>query len=356
MAAVLLMKERMMMPMRWGWTLVALALTLVGQARHARACSPDQAPAATAIPRAGATAVSTATSIVIVSQREPFGVNVLANGQVATVSRWSAIGSGIDGSGGPTNFWQLFLGSPDGMLAPSTDYVVTWPAGTADGGDATLTTFSTAAGYDKTAGTPANLRSFHLWRVRYPVADIASGNCVFAEYASFVTVDYDPATLPNTPPGSVIQTFQLVPDTGGTLQTFVYTGDTPFTGLAPSGAYPLPLGRWQPDLDPTRRYCLAVSAIGDGNLANLGAGSNQLCADVVQLAATGAPPPPAIGIDGGSTGTTGGGLGGSSGGCATAGTPAGWLGLAAAAAGLCLGVRTGRRRRARAGDQRATTT
>ena len=202
MAAVLLTKERMMMPMRWGWTLVALALTLVGPARQARACSPGQAPAATAIPRAGATAVSTATSIVIVSQREPFGVNVLANGQVATVSGWWAIGSGIDGSGGPTNFWQLFLGSPDGLLAPSTDYVVTWPAGTADGGDATLTTFSTAAGYDKTAGTAANLRSFHLWRVRYPVADIASGNCVFAEYASFVTVDYDPATLPNTPPGS----------------------------------------------------------------------------------------------------------------------------------------------------------
>jgi hypothetical protein len=305
-----------------------------------------------------------------VSSREPFGVSALANGQAATVSGWRAIGSGIDGSGGPTSFWQLSVG----LLAASADYVVTLPAGGTDGGAATLTTFSTAAGYDKAAGTAANLRSVHLWRVRYPVADIASGNCVFAEYASFVTVDYDPATIPNTTPGSVIQSFQLRPDTGGTSQTFVYTGDAPFTGLAPSGAYPLPLGQWQPDLDPTRRYCLAISAMGDGDLARLGTGSNQVCADVVQLSATGAPPPPAIGggTDGGSLG--GGGSGGagagggagvgstagagggpigdklkdSSGGCATAGTPAGWLGLALVAAGLGLGARTGRRRRARA--------
>ncbi len=370
MAAVLLRKERTMIPMRWGWTLVALALTLVGPAKRARACSPETSPAATALPRAGASAVSTATSIVVVSSREPFGVSVLANGQAATVSGWRAIGSGIDGSGGPTSFWQLSVG----LLAASADYVVTLPAGGTDGGAATLTTFSTAAGYDKAAGTAANLRSVHLWRVRYPVADIASGNCVFAEYASFVTVDYDPATIPNTVPGSVIQSFQLRPDTGGTSQTFVYTGDAPFAGLAPSGAYPLPLGQWQPDLDPTRRYCLAISAMGDGDLARLGTGSNQVCADVVQLSATGAPPPPAIGggTDGGSLGGGGsGGAGGgggagvgstagagggpigdklkdSSGGCATAGTPAGWLGLALVAAGLGLGARTGRRRRARA--------
>jgi hypothetical protein len=294
--------------------------------------------------------VSTATSIVVVSPREPFGVSVLANGQAATVSGWWAIGSGIDALGGTTRFWQLFLGSADAMLAPSAAYVVTLPTAGVDGGAATLTTFSTAAGYDKSTGTAATLSSLHLWRVRYPVADIASGNCVFAEYASFLTVDYVPAMLPNTSPGSVIQTFQLTPDTGGNLQTFVYTGDTPFSGLAPMGAYPLPLGQWQPELDPTRRYCLAVSAIGDGNLANLGAGSNQVCADVVQLSATGAPPPPTIagGIDGGALGGTGGGARASSSGCATAGPPAGSLGLAAVAAALGLAVGTGGRRRPRA--------
>jgi MYXO-CTERM domain-containing protein len=335
-----------MMPMRWGWMLVALAVTLGAPVHRAHACSPVPSPAATAIPRAGATAVSTATSIVVVLPREPFGVSVLANGQEVAVSSWAALDSGIDGTGGPTNFWQLALAGSDALLAPSADYVVTLPTGGADGGAATLTTFSTAAGYDKAAGTAANLRSVQLWRVRYPVADIASGNCVFAEYASFVTVDYDPATIPNTAPGSVIQTFQLSPDTGGTRQSFVYTGDTPFTGLAPSGAYPLPLGEWQPDLDPTRRYCLAVSAIGDGNLARLATGSNQVCADVVQLSATGAPPPPTIG--GSTDGGTGGGSKGSSGGCATAGMPASWPGLALVAAALGLGVGTRRRRRARA--------
>ncbi len=334
----------MMTAMRWGWTLVAFALALFGPAPRARACSPAQPPVATAIPRAGAAGVSTATSIVVVSPREPFGVTVLANGQAAPVSGWQAIGAGIDKSGGPTSFWQLSVG----LLAASADYVVTLPTGGTDGGAATLTTFSTAAGYDKAPGTAANLRSVQLWRVRYPVADIASGNCVFAEYASFVTVDYDPATIPNTAPGSVIQSFQLAPDTGGTSQTFVYTGDAPFAGLVPSGAYPLPLGQWQPDLDPTRRYCLTMSAIGDGDLARLGTPSNQVCADVVQLSATGAPPPPAIGggMDGGSLG--GGGSGTSSGGgCATAGTPASWLGLALGAAALGLGARAGRRRRVR---------
>jgi hypothetical protein len=356
----------------WQWrsTLFLGLLALMAEARDARACSPPASPAPTAIPRAGASAVSTATSIVVVSPREPFGVGVLANGQPVAVSGWQALGSGLDGLGGPSSFWQLFLGSPDAMLAASANYVVTLPAAGADGGAATLTTFSTAAGYDKAAGTPASLQSLHLWRVRYPVADIASGNCVFAEYAGFITVDYAPATLPNTPAGSLIQTFRLAPDTGGTGQSFVYTGDTPFTGLAPTGAYPLPLGAWQPDLDPTRRYCLTVSTIGEDNLANLGAGSNQLCANVVQLAATGAPPPPNIGDAGGPGGSGGGGAGpsdaggaaggpgisgsgavggsGSGGGCSIIGAPVGWLGLTlAAAAALAVVRRTPRRRRVR---------
>jgi hypothetical protein len=342
--------------LRWAGTLATLALALFGPAQRARACSPAPAPTATARPRAGTNGVSTATSIVIVSRNEPFGVGVLADGQVVSVAGWSALGAGIDGLGGPTNFWQLRMGGTDGLLAASTDYVVTLPGG-ADGGASTLTTFSTAAGYDKISGTPPDLRSVHLWRVRYPVADIASGNCVFAEYASFVTVDYQPATIPNTAPGSVIQSFQLIPETGGTMQTFVYTGDTPFTGVAPSGDYPLPLGQWQPDLDPTRRYCLAISAMGDGNLARLGTGSQRICADVVQLSATGAPPSPVVsggpgstdgGSGGASGGAPGGAPGGSSGGCSMVGTPAsGFAPLSPLAVAGCLARRARRAPRRR---------
>lgn len=339
---------------------VVLAFSTLAHARAARACSAGQASAPAAIPRAGASGVSTATSIVVAWAAEPFGVGVVANGQAVPVAGWIALGSGVDGSAGPTRFWQL----DTGMLTANATYVVTLPNGAQDGGSSTLTTFSTAAGYDKTAGTPATLRGVHLWRVRYPVADIGSGNCVFAEYHSFVTVDYDPATVPNTAPGSVIQTFQLAPETGGSTQTFVYTGDTPFTGLAPMGTYPAPLGRWQPELDPTRRYCLVVSSIGDGNLARLDATSERLCTDVVQLSATGAPPPLAIGAGGGSGGLDGGSTadagalpppgaaatGGSGGGCSISDAPAGWVGLATLVAALALALTrwAGRRRATRA--------
>ena len=65
-----------------------------------------------------------------------------------------------------------------------------------------MTRFTTAAGYDKIEGTAPVVNAVHLWRVRYPVADIGSGNCVFAEYHGFITVDYDPGTVPNTPAAS----------------------------------------------------------------------------------------------------------------------------------------------------------
>ena len=265
--------------------IAALAFVVVGSSR-ARACSPPPAAPPTAVPKVGATGVSTATSIVVLSANEPFGLSLLVNGQSVAVPRWTALGSGVDEGKGPTSFWQLEMG----LLEGTAEYVLSMPGG--DGGATVLTDFTTAAGYDKAAGTPPNLREFHLWRVRYPVADIASGNCVFAEYQTFITIDYDPATIPNTEPSSVVQTFVLDPQTGGTRQTFVYRGEDPFTGLAPVGDYPLPLGEWQPDLDPTRVYCLAIGASGDGNLARLPVGGNQLCTTVTQLSATGAAPAP----------------------------------------------------------------
>ena len=269
--------------------IAAVAILVVGSP-PARACSPPQAAPPTALPKVGTTGVSTATSIVVLSPNEPFGLSLLVNGQSVAVPRWTALGSGVAEGKGPTSFWQLATGAATGLLDGTAEYVVSLPGG--DGGATVLSDFTTAAGYDKAAGTAPNLREFHLWRVRYPVADIASGNCVFAEYQTFITVDYDPATIPNTEPASVVQTFALVPQTGGTQQTFVYTGSDPFTGLAPVGDYPLPLGEWQPDLDPTRVYCLAVSASGDGNLARLPVEGNRICASVTQLSAAGAAPAP----------------------------------------------------------------
>ncbi len=314
--------------------IAAVAFLVVGSP-PARACSPPQPAPPTALPRVGATGVSTATSIVVLSPNEPFGLSLLVNGQSVAVSRWTALGSGVDEAKGPTSFWQLEMGAANGLLDGTAEYVLSLPGG--DGGATVLTDFTTAAGYDKAAGTAPNLRDFHLWRVRYPVADIASGNCVFAEYQTFITVDYDPATIPNTEPASVVQTFALVPQTGGAQQTFVYTGADPFTGLAPVGDYPLPLGEWQPDLDPTRVYCLTVSASGDGNLARLPVGGNQICTSVTQLSAAGAAPAPG----------TGGGQGDSGCGCSTMG-PAHLMPLPSVAAmiliAFTLAIRPRRRR------------
>ena len=298
---------------------------LVVGSSPARACSPPQAAPPTALPKTGATDVSTATSIVVVSPTEPFGLSLLVNGQSVAVSRWTALGSGVAEGPGTTSFWQLEIGAAPDLLEGTAEYVVSLPGG--DGGATVLTDFTTAAGYDKAAGTAPNLRNFHLWRVRYPVADIASGNCVFAEYHSFITVDYDPATIPNTEPASVVQTFALVPQTGGAQQTFVYTGSDPFTGLAPVGDYPSPLGEWQPDLDPTRVYCLAISAFGDGNLARLPVSGNQLCASVTQLSAAGAAPAPGTSGAQGDTGC----------GCSTIG-PAPLMSLPSVAAMLLIAV------------------
>jgi len=279
--------------------IVIVARLFVGSSA-AHACSPARAAPSIALPKTGATGVSTATSIVVLSPTEPFGLSLLVNGQSVAVSRWTALGSGIDEGLGPTSFWQLSIATTTGLLDGTSEYVLSLPGG--DGGATVLTDFTTAAGYDKAAGTAPNLRDVHLWRVRYPVADIASGNCVFAEYQTFITVDYDPATIPNTEPASVVQTFGLVPQTGGAQQTFVYRGADPWKGLAPVGDYPLPLGDWQPDLDPTRVYCLGMSASGDGNLARLPVPGNRLCTNVTQLSATGAAPAPGTGGAEGDTG------------------------------------------------------
>ena len=300
----------------------------------AQACGQPAPLSPIALPRSGATGVSTATSLIVLSRAEPAGLTLQAGGQSVALAAPVNLGTGADGSVGPATFWQV---RPlDGMLAGSAEHVLT---ATFQGSPVEVTRFTTAAGYDKTEGVAPVLRAVHLWRVRYPVADIASGNCVLAEYHGFITVDYDPATVPNTPPASVVHTFQLVPKNGGSAQNFLYTGATPFVGLEPVGDYPLPIGSWQPELDPTRQYCLTVGAFGDGDIARLPLASQPLCADVVQLSAAGAPPPPQIGGGGTGGGTASGGCG-----CAVAasgrtGMAAAWLSLVAVA------LRLRRRRR-----------
>jgi hypothetical protein len=282
--------------------LVAAASTCLFRTSTADACSPGQLTAF-ALPRTGTTGVSTETSMVVVVADDPSGLSLTANGQNVPLSFPSALGR----SGGGGAAWQVRAATPGGMLVGGAEHVLSKTL--ADGTSVELTRFTTAAGYDKVQGTAPVLHGLRLWRVRYPVADINSGNCVFAEYEGFITVDYDPATVPNTDPSSVVYGFDLVPENGGSPQRLVQAGE-PFVGGAPAGTYPLPVGPWQPELDPTRRYCLSISAFGDGDLARLPLPSERVCADVEQLSALGAPPPPQI--RGGATN------GGGGGGCAVA--------------------------------------
>src|SRR3954471_24684954 len=227
------------------WVLAGLftGLACMAAPALAEACSSAQPSAPIGLPRAGATAVSTATSIVVFAGGAPAGFNLQAGGQTIPLEAPVALGAGADGMSRGT-FWRLRPATADGFLLPSTEHVLT---ATSQAGPAEVTRFTTPAGYDKQPGIAPVLNAVHLWRVRYPVADIASGNCVFAEYHGFITVDYVPGSIPNTAAASVVHAFQLAPKNGGSAQTFVYTGQAPFAGLEPTGAYPIPIGLWQPE-------------------------------------------------------------------------------------------------------------
>ena len=175
----------------------------------ARACSPAQPGSPSALPAPGATNVSTATSIIVLSPSEPFGVALQVNGQSAPVHGWTALGGGIDDHGASAQYWQLRL--DPSILEPEAEYVLSLPwAGEA----LELTRFTTGPGYDKTAGT------------RPPSATCASGVFVIRSRPSaraaacspdqsFITIDDYSATIPNTELGSVVQRFSLSPKTGG---------------------------------------------------------------------------------------------------------------------------------------------
>jgi hypothetical protein len=272
------------------WVVAGLIGTLagVGAPSLVNACGALQPLAPVGLPRSGATGVSTATSIVVFGRGTPTGFSLMAGGQSIPLDAPVELGAGADATSGRVTFWRLRPATTDGFLVASSEHVLT---ATSQTGPVSVTTFTTAAGYDKAQGVAPALNALHLWRVRYPVSDINSGNCVFDEYHGFITVDYTPGSVPNTAVDSVVHAFTLAQKNGGTTQTFLYTGGTPFVGLEPTGAYPTPIGLWHPDLDPTREYCLTVSAVGDGDIARLPVSSQSVCAQVVQLSVGGAPPP-----------------------------------------------------------------
>jgi hypothetical protein len=155
-----------------------------------------------------------------------------------------------------------------------------------------LTRFTTASGYDKVQGTAPKLLSVELWRVRYPVSEIGSGNCVFDEYHGFIRLAYEPAVIPNTSPDGTIYSVTLVPKNGSLTQTFSFPGSALFTGQSPE----LDLhafGPWRPELDPSREYCASISAFGDGDLARLPVRSERLCAPVKEVSSIGGQVPSA---------------------------------------------------------------
>jgi hypothetical protein len=254
--------------------------------RPAGACSapnPAAGPSPMALPRDGATEVPTATSFVIVSTSPPADVELESGGAAVPLSPAVGIGGGQDDATSfPVTFWQVK--TADGFLPPSAD--VTLSIADGKGGRVALTTVHTAAGYDKQRGTAATLKSLKLTRVRYPLSEVNSGDCVFSEYIGFISFESDAPAIPGTPADSVVNTIVLAPKNGGAAaQSRAYTGAQAYSGT-PTGAV-TSFGAWFPFLDPTLEYCAGITSFGYGDIARLSLASNTLCAHVTQVDAPG---------------------------------------------------------------------
>jgi MYXO-CTERM domain-containing protein len=261
-----------------------VSLALVA-ARDARACSGSifHVPP-TATPRPGATGVSTATSLFVLSAADPSPLTLTAGGVSIPLSAPEPLALGADGVGnGITSFWRVRRLTED-FLPPSAELVLSQGGG--DGGPpTTLTTFTTAAGYDKTPGAAAVLRGITLKRVRYPVDEIGAGGCVSMEYYGLIGLDYDPATAPDTPPASIVNVITLAPKTGGRSQSFLFTGGpNVYKGSWPATSYrPPPSDNWPLELDPSRDYCATIASFAFGDLARPPMVSASVCASVDEI-------------------------------------------------------------------------
>jgi hypothetical protein len=260
-------------------------------ASDARACSWTASGPSRAWPVNGAQGVSPATSIFVLGSTTSNGdITLTANGSPVPLS-FAELGRFYPSQG------SLFRAKLPDLLEPSTEYVLEGPPsyGNPPYGDAgasvELTRFTTAATYDKVAGTPPSLSSLKLWSVRYPLDDIGSGSCVFAEYQGYAQLDFQPAQIPSTTASGTLYTLTITPRTGGAPQSLHFAGDAPFEGheLSAKDPYPNSLpSEWFLDLDPRREYCATLSARGDGDNARLPVVSEPVCTGVVELCAKGA--------------------------------------------------------------------
>ncbi|MCC6751869.1 MAG: hypothetical protein IT371_29720 [Deltaproteobacteria bacterium] len=328
-------------PLRHCATPVYLAALLACQllsVRTSEACTPFPAVAPYALPRPSSTPISTATSIHIISEQRPAWVEVTAAGSLVKTDGLELLGN-VYLKGNTGRAWRVLgldAANPNGLLLPSTEYVV---SGIIGGTRVELTRFSTGAGYDKRPGTPPVLRSIKLWRVHYARR---TSTCVSGDYQAFIELDYQPAAVPDSPPASVLYTLWLSPKTGGPMERIYFTGADLYVGggpLPPDNGPRHP--KWPSDLDPTREYCAIMSAAGIGDLSRQPLQSDTACAPVTLVESTASPSPsggpaPDAGLGGGS---------GNSAGCAVPGGDA-RFGLGSAAyvfLGFLWLVRGGRR-------------
>ena len=144
------------------------------------------------------------------------------------------------------------------------------------------------------------LENLRLWRIHYPVDQIAAGGCVFGEYEGYIDLNYQDGSLPGTPAEEVISVLRLAPKTGGSSQTFVFAGTTHFEGApqlwdpataafadVPDGGLPSPVyALWKPVLEPDREYCATLTLYGRNDLAMASVTSNSVCAAVINATAT----------------------------------------------------------------------
>jgi hypothetical protein len=268
---------------------VGTSLVFVASWSHpAQACSGGSSAAPTAFPASGAANVSPYTSIIIAAgASQPSGLTLDAGGQTVTLPSILTLGSGLLGSSIAT-FYRLPL-----YLATSTSYTL---SALDNGTSRELTHFTTAAGYDKAPGQAPVIDRLRLWRVRYPVEQVAAGGCVFDEYEGYIDVDYQDGSVPNTPANEIVTVLSLQTKTGSSTQKFVFAGLSHFDGAqvqnamgsalvdVPDGGFPSPVyALWKPTLEPDREYCVSMTLYGRNDQAMPQVTSNNVCATVTNL-------------------------------------------------------------------------
>lgn len=258
--------------------MLAAAMLVAAIPRSAHACAVAGLAAPIVIPRPGATQVPTIVDLVVLDDRTPEVVLTTASGAVVPVGPAAVIGAGFDAA--TSSRGTVFRATPKGELAANTEHVVS-----VDGVERSR--FTTAAGYAKKPGVAPVARGVTFTRVRYPLSELGSGNCVFSEYLGFASFDWTLGSFLDTPADSTVHVLTVAAKTGGTSESLVWFGTTPFAGSKAEGDHPAPGGFWHPYLDPTRAYCFSVAAYPYGG-AVLPTRSEQVCADVAQVSAPGA--------------------------------------------------------------------